>query len=49
MPVVAQIVLPLAMLVFWLGIKIVQNLFGQRHNATEHIDSLSGSSFEKTA
>lgn len=48
-PVVMQIVLPLALLILWLGFKILENLFGRERRAAQSADSLSTASFEKTA
>lgn len=46
-PVLFQIVLPLAMLIFWLGLKILENLFGLKRGVSRAVVSLDQTSFEK--
>lgn len=48
-PVFFQIVLPLSMLILWLGLKILENLFGKKHNVAESVDTFGVTSFEKAA
>ena len=46
-PVFIQIVFPLAMLILWLGFKILENLFGKEPGASKTVERLDQVSFEK--
>lgn len=48
-PVVAQIVFPLAMLILWLVGKILENLFGKERNVVESVDGFDRGSLDKVA
>lgn len=46
-PVFTHIVFPLIMLVLWLGLKILENLFGKERSVLKATESLDPASFEK--
>lgn len=46
-PVFIQIVFPLAMLILWLGLKILENLFGKETRASKTVESLDQVSFKE--
>ncbi len=47
MPVLIQIVLPLAMLILWLVLKILENLFGIKRGVSRTLELLGQKSLEK--